>query len=233
MARLFTGNDAVVFPTVGFKTLYDNCMSFWWWPTFNQNDGLDHYVFECPVHYNYGKYVFAKFADNSIGGGIYYFGEGYMRVTNYTLLTNAWNYIQFPFGGSGGTKFCLNGVVLTTSGGGLNPFTGYSFTIGNNAARTASAAGAIGEFAIHGRALSLDHHIAFGRGTSPVLLDSDSGSHYSTTHHFPLWGIHDPEIDVLDGNEISFDKIMFLQRFRGAINKTIEWGFFAQTQQVS
>lgn len=45
--------------------------------------------------------------------------------------------------------------------------------------------------------------------------------------------IHDPELDNLDGNEISFDKIGFLQRFRRSINKVKEWGFFPETQPVS
>jgi hypothetical protein len=45
--------------------------------------------------------------------------------------------------------------------------------------------------------------------------------------------IHDPKIDKLDGNEISFDKIGFLQRFRRSINKAQEWGFFQETQTVS
>lgn len=45
--------------------------------------------------------------------------------------------------------------------------------------------------------------------------------------------IHDPLIDNLDGNEISFDKISFLQRFRRSINKVTEWGFFEETQPVA
>ena len=45
--------------------------------------------------------------------------------------------------------------------------------------------------------------------------------------------IHDPEIDGLDGNEISFNKLAFLQRFRRSIVKVQEWGFFEQTQPVS
>lgn len=44
--------------------------------------------------------------------------------------------------------------------------------------------------------------------------------------------IYDPDIDKLDGNEISFDKLAFLQRFRRSINKVREWGFFPQTQPV-
>ena len=42
----------------------------------------------------------------------------------------------------------------------------------------------------------------------------------------------DPELDALDGNELSFDKLAFLQRFRRAINTTQEWGFFSQTEDV-
>lgn len=45
--------------------------------------------------------------------------------------------------------------------------------------------------------------------------------------------IKDPQIDTLDGNEISFDKMAFLQRFRRSINKVQEWGFFPQTQPVA
>ena len=45
--------------------------------------------------------------------------------------------------------------------------------------------------------------------------------------------INDSEIDGLDGNEISFDKVAFLQRFRRAINKVQEWGFFLETQPVA
>lgn len=45
--------------------------------------------------------------------------------------------------------------------------------------------------------------------------------------------VYDPDIDILDGNEISFDKIAFLQRFRRSINKVQEWGFFPQTQAVA
>lgn len=45
--------------------------------------------------------------------------------------------------------------------------------------------------------------------------------------------IHDPKIDGLDGNEISFDKIGFLQRFRRSIVKVQEWGFFSETQPVT
>jgi len=45
--------------------------------------------------------------------------------------------------------------------------------------------------------------------------------------------IDDPDIDHLDGNEISFDKLAFLQRFRRSINKVKEWGFFPNTQSVS
>lgn len=44
--------------------------------------------------------------------------------------------------------------------------------------------------------------------------------------------VFDPELDGLDGNEISFDKIAFLQRFRRAIQQTQEWGFFATTEDV-
>lgn len=45
--------------------------------------------------------------------------------------------------------------------------------------------------------------------------------------------IHDPEIDGDDTNAISFDKVAFLQRFRRAITKTTEWGFFKTTEPVS
>lgn len=45
--------------------------------------------------------------------------------------------------------------------------------------------------------------------------------------------VHDSDIDGLDGNEISFDKVKFLQRFRRAINKTKEWGFFSENQSVA
>jgi hypothetical protein len=45
--------------------------------------------------------------------------------------------------------------------------------------------------------------------------------------------VPDPEIDGLDGNEISFDKINFLQRFRRSINKVQEWGFFTETKPVA
>lgn len=45
--------------------------------------------------------------------------------------------------------------------------------------------------------------------------------------------VNDPEVDGLDGNEISFDKVAFLQRFRRAIVKVKEWGFFETTQPVS
>jgi len=45
--------------------------------------------------------------------------------------------------------------------------------------------------------------------------------------------VPDPDIDKLDGNEISFDKMGFLQRFRQSISKTKEWGFFAETQAVT
>ena len=45
--------------------------------------------------------------------------------------------------------------------------------------------------------------------------------------------IFDLEIDGPDGNEISFDKLKFLQRFRRALVKVCEWGFFEQTQPVA
>lgn len=45
--------------------------------------------------------------------------------------------------------------------------------------------------------------------------------------------VHNPRIDKLDGNEISFDKIGFLQRFRRSINKVKEWGFFSESQNVT
>lgn len=45
--------------------------------------------------------------------------------------------------------------------------------------------------------------------------------------------IDDSNIDGLDGNEISFNKITFLQRFRRSINKVKEWGFFTETQSVA
>ncbi|CAH6418204.1 Hypothetical protein HVR_LOCUS71 [uncultured virus] len=45
--------------------------------------------------------------------------------------------------------------------------------------------------------------------------------------------VHDPNIDSPDGNEISFDKLAFIQRFRRSINKTKEWGFFRETQPVA
>lgn len=44
--------------------------------------------------------------------------------------------------------------------------------------------------------------------------------------------INDPNIDGLDGNEISFDKVAFLGRFRHSINKVKEWGFFSETKPV-
>lgn len=44
---------------------------------------------------------------------------------------------------------------------------------------------------------------------------------------------YDHKIDGLDGNEISFNKINFLQRFRRSIIKVKEWGFFAETQTVA
>jgi hypothetical protein len=44
---------------------------------------------------------------------------------------------------------------------------------------------------------------------------------------------YDEFIDGADVNAISFDKIAFLQRFRRAIIKTKEWGFFPQTEIVS
>lgn len=45
--------------------------------------------------------------------------------------------------------------------------------------------------------------------------------------------IYDPEIDIKDGNEISYDKLAFLQRFRRSINKVQEWGFFPTTESVT
>ena len=45
--------------------------------------------------------------------------------------------------------------------------------------------------------------------------------------------IFDLEIDGPDGNEISFDKLKFLQRFRRALTKVSEWGFLAETQPVA
>lgn len=45
--------------------------------------------------------------------------------------------------------------------------------------------------------------------------------------------VKDPLIDNLDGNEISFNKIAFLQRFTRSINKVKEWGFFQETENVS
>jgi hypothetical protein len=45
--------------------------------------------------------------------------------------------------------------------------------------------------------------------------------------------LFDPEIDGFDGNEISFSKIAFLQRFRRAVIKVSEWGFFTTTQPVA
>jgi hypothetical protein len=45
--------------------------------------------------------------------------------------------------------------------------------------------------------------------------------------------IYDPDIDGLDGNEISYDKLAFLQRFRRSINKVKEWNLFKDSQTVS
>lgn len=45
--------------------------------------------------------------------------------------------------------------------------------------------------------------------------------------------VFDLEIDGPDGNEISFDKMKFLRRFRQAVTKVREWGFFATTQPVA
>ena len=45
--------------------------------------------------------------------------------------------------------------------------------------------------------------------------------------------IHDPNIDTVDGNEISYDKIVFIQRLRRSINKVKEWGFFEEVQPVA
>jgi hypothetical protein len=44
--------------------------------------------------------------------------------------------------------------------------------------------------------------------------------------------VFDPELDQLDGNEISFDKLAFLQRFRRAVQQAHQWGFFATTEDV-
>jgi len=40
-------------------------------------------------------------------------------------------------------------------------------------------------------------------------------------------------INDTDGNEISFDKLAFLRRFRRSIDKVKEWGFFKQTETVT
>lgn len=42
--------------------------------------------------------------------------------------------------------------------------------------------------------------------------------------------VYDPKID---GNEISYDKIAFVQRLRRAINKVQEWGLFTEAQSVA
>ena len=45
--------------------------------------------------------------------------------------------------------------------------------------------------------------------------------------------VSDPLIDYRDGNEISYNKIVFVQRLRRSINKLIEWGFFEVTEPVA
>lgn len=45
--------------------------------------------------------------------------------------------------------------------------------------------------------------------------------------------IYDDKIDEVDYNSISYDKVTFATRLRNAINKTKEWGYFAETQNVS
>lgn len=45
--------------------------------------------------------------------------------------------------------------------------------------------------------------------------------------------VFDPRIDSLDGTEISYDKVVFTQRLRRAINKVKSWGFFSEPQAVS
>lgn len=44
--------------------------------------------------------------------------------------------------------------------------------------------------------------------------------------------VFDTELDGLDGNEISFDKLAFLQRFRRAVTQTQAWGFFPHAEDV-
>jgi len=38
--------------------------------------------------------------------------------------------------------------------------------------------------------------------------------------------IHDEELDKLDGNEISFNKLSFLKKFQSSIKKLKNYGFF-------
>lgn len=54
--------------------------------------------------------------------------------------------------------------------------------------------------------------------------------------HVPLANdgkVFDLEIDGSNDNNISFDKLQFLQRFRRALVKVIEWGFFVHTEPVA
>lgn len=49
----------------------------------------------------------------------------------------------------------------------------------------------------------------------------------------PMVNENNTEVNILDGNEISYDKIKFLKRFIRAIYKTQGWGFYKTTQEVA
>lgn len=51
--------------------------------------------------------------------------------------------------------------------------------------------------------------------------------------NIPMGNLSNALQNELDGNEISYDKLAFIQRFRRSINKVREWGFFSETQAVA
>ena len=201
MARMFTGTDAVIFPGFSYDTGWPFAVSFWWWPTFAQNDGINHCVFQTLAHLGWGDLSASKLADGRLAVGNCYWGESRMFVapTDYTLNQNAWNHIHFAVGGE---AVYVNGEqVIHTGGGYYSLWTGYSLTIGNNLARTASASGAIAELMTWtdtGNQWRPQQVRAAYRGVTPEYIYYDgTGQYRGVSNRIPLWGIHDPEINVI------------------------------------
>lgn len=163
--------SSIAFPLTG-------SLAFWFKPTWAQNDGVEHNLFQMMENTNPALFQLVKVGDNSLYMGWYWGGVGDFRLVvptaSYTIIQNAWNHLAVTWDDAANvTRAYLNGALIGTPTSVLQAF-GSNRTryIGNAdpAITSTNAAADIAEFAVWNEVLTAAEITSGFRGFAPPLI---------------------------------------------------------------